>query len=326
MSNETDYNNTQKYNFISQYLTQYVGSSLYVLCLCGTIMNMLTFLQQSFQRRACSLYLWIASFCDFIHLNIGLLSNILHYGFHYHWSNRSIIVCKIKNYLVYVLTIISASLTILAFINRYMMSSRQSSRWKFSNRRISIRCIIAIIFFWVIVSIPIIFCSQYGRHLSYNEQLICSISCRYSYGVIIQIIYVCLFNGFIPPVTMAIFGFLTYCNGRNLHQRSQTKSIRVRRINKQLTSMLIFQSIKSLFTSIPYSIFSCYWIFTLKKSKSLIDEAKENLVSEIVHLLFWSNYTSFLVYMCSSNVFRNQWLKAMKKVLCCRLKKKQTYY
>jgi hypothetical protein len=124
---------------------------------------------------------------------------------------------------------------------------------------------------------------------------------------------------------MMIFGFLTHKNVRRLHQRSQLKSIRIRRINEQLISMLIFQSIKSTLASVPYSIFNCYRIITINKHISLVDQAKENLINQIVYLLFWSNYTSFLVYLCSSNIFRDQWVKAMKKVICCRYGKKQRH-
>jgi hypothetical protein len=321
MTNETKYNLYEKYNFLSEQYTKYVGSSLFIICVFGTIMNMLTFLQRTYSGRACSLYLLVASACDLAHLNLGLLSNILQYGFHYDGIVNSIVHCRIKTYFVYVLTIISGTLTTLASIDRYMLSSAKSSRWNYSHRSVGIRYIKLTILFWIVISIPIIFCSEHFHHLSPNQQVICSSSYQYSSCRLIQIVYICLFNGFLPPFMMMIFSCLTQNNARHLRQRSKSRSIRVRRINKQLTTMLILQSIKSILTSIPYSIFICYWIMTVKKHKSLVHQAIENLINQIVHLFFWSNYTSFFVYIISSDIFRNQWLDTMKKIICCFYRK-----
>ena len=66
---------------------------------------------------------------------------------------------------------------------------------------------------------------------------------------------------------MTIFGYLTHKNVRQLRERSENKSIRIRRINQQLASMLVLQSVKSTFASIPYSIFNCYWLKTMYYEK-----------------------------------------------------------
>jgi len=57
MSNETDYMITLQYNFISQEITKYAGIILYFLCLFGTVINILTFMNQTYNSRSCSLYL-----------------------------------------------------------------------------------------------------------------------------------------------------------------------------------------------------------------------------------------------------------------------------
>ena len=122
---------------------------------------------------------------------------------------------------------------------------------------------------------------------------------------------------------MMLFGLKTCNNMRHLQCRLKFRSRSAQRINEQLTSMLVLQSIKSSFTSFPYSIFNTYLLITFGKRKSLVVEAKENLVMQIVYLLFWSNYTSFFVYIYSSDIFRYQWTKAMKKIFCCLRKRRQ---
>src|SRR4051794_31857561 len=110
MLNETEYTVTLQYNFISQQITKYAGISLYLLCLFGTGMNILTFTHETYSSRPCSLYLSIASVFDLVHLNFGSLPNILQYGFHYDWTITSIAFCKIKSYINFVFAVMSATL------------------------------------------------------------------------------------------------------------------------------------------------------------------------------------------------------------------------
>lgn len=325
MINQTEYLTTIKYNYISQQFTKYAGVLLYILCLFGTIMNILTFIQRKYNSRACSLYLLFASICDFIHLNFGSLSNILQYGFHYDWTINSINYCKIKSYVTYIFTIISATFIILASIDRYVLSSRNTGRWKFSSQSIALRCTLFICLFWFIFSIPIIFCFNRINHFSHNEQLICSIQSRYTPCFLVQIFYICIFNGFIPPIGMIYFVFLTYSNARQLRRRCSSNSIHMQRINYQLTAMLVLQSIKSSFASLPFSIFNCYLLITMNIEKSSLYQARENLIHQIVYLLFWSNYTSFFLYFYSSDIFRYQFFTIIKKLICCSHQQQRRY-
>jgi hypothetical protein len=316
----------QKYHFIARQLTIYGGIILFILCLFGTLMNIITFFRRTYHRRASSFYLLFASIFDLAHLTPGSISNILQYGFHYDWTINSIIYCKWKNYLIYVFTIISGTLTVFASMDRFLLSSDNSKRWSYSSRSIARRCVILIIIFWLTVSIPIIFCTKRYYRSSDDKQMICSNPSDNRLCFSVRVMYTCLFDGFVPPLIMMIFGLKTYNNMRHLSHRSKFRSLSARRINHQLTSMLVLQSIKSSFTSFPYSIFHTYWLITIKNKKSFLLEAKENLVRQILYLLFWSNYTSFFVYIYSSDVFRNQWIKAMKKMMCCLHKNGQQRY
>lgn len=269
-------------------------------------MNIVAFSRSTYSRRASSFYLLYASIFDFLYLFPKSLLNILQYGFYYDWTMNSNFLCKIQIYFIYVLTITSGALTVLANIDRYLLSSNNSKRWNYSSRSVAKHSIKLTILFWFIISIPIFICSKRSSYLLKNEKLICSNSSKDRF---------CLLDGFIPPFIMMIFGLMTFKNVHHLYHRSRTKSTPTRRINHQITLMFVLQSIKSAFTSFPYSIFNSYLLITKSKGKSLLQQAKENLVMEIVYLLFWSNYTSFFVYFLSSDIFRNEWRKGMKKIL-----------
>ncbi|CAF0838046.1 unnamed protein product [Adineta steineri] len=318
MTNDTDCTTLQSYSYMSEQITKYIGVFLYIICLFGTVLNILTLLQRTYKTRSCTLYLITASACDFAHLNLEPLSNILQYGFNYDWTINSLIYCKTKSYLAYVFTVTSGTLTTSASITQYFLSSDKSTRWYYARRLIGIRCIKFTFIFWFIVSIPILFCSDRFYHIFQKERLICSNPARHIYCYTVQLLYICLFNGFLPPFIMLIFGLLTHRNVHHLGQRTRHKSIRIQRINQQLISMLILQAIKSTIASIPYSIFNCYWLSTISNHKALLLQAKENLIHQFSYLLFWSNYTSFFIYIYSSQIFRHQCMKALKKIICCR--------
>ena len=314
MTNETDHIIAERYYIITQKFTKYAGIGLYIICVFGTVMNVLTFSQKTYNRRATSLYLLFASLFDLAHLSPGTLSNILQYGFYYDWTINSVIYCKLKNYFVYVFTITSGTFTVFASIDRFLLSSHDPRRWNYSCRSVSKRCIKFIIIFWFIFSIPIIYCS---KHVSYASNVICSNPSKTKFCFFVRIIYSCLLDGFLPPFIMMIFGLITCYNIRHLRRSSNTRSRKSRIIHQQMSVMLILQATKSTITSFPISIFNTYRLITIETNKTLLHQAKEHLVMQIVYLLFWSNYTSFFVYIYSSDVFRNQWIQLMKNFLHC---------
>jgi len=323
MLNETEYTKTLQYNYFSEQFTKYVGIFLYVLCLFGNVMNILTFMSQTYTSGSSSLYLSVASIFDFVYINLGPLTNILQYGFHYDLTLTSIVFCKIKSYMVFVFAVTSATLTTIVSIERYILSSTNSTRWKYCTRPVALRCIQIIVLFWFIISIPLAFCYTNFNHLSHNEQLMCTNPSGSIHCLLIQILYICIFNGFLPPLITMLFSFLACCNVYHLRQRSLLKSDRIQQINYQLTSMLILQLIKSSFSSLPFSVFNCYLLMTRNMRKSPLYQAKENLVNQIFYVLFWSNYTSFFVYIYSSDIFRQQWVKTIRKIVYYPCGKKQ---
>jgi len=329
MSNETDYMITLQYNFISQEITKYAGIILYFLCLFGTVINILTFMNQTYNSRSCSLYLLIASYFDLIHLFMSPLSNMLLYGFQCNWTvSYSVIFCKIQSYVDFVSSVTPGTLTTITSIDRYILSRREYSQWKYCTRSSATNITKLIILFWLIASIPISLCYDRLKHASHNEQLICSNSFHIPICLVTHVLYVCIFNGFFHPIVTLIFGILTSVNIHKLRQRSNQRNGGTRQVNEQLTAMIALQSIKSSFASFPISLFNCYLLTVRHKQKSFLYEAKENLVHQIFYLLFWSNYTSFAIYMYSSDIFRKQWFKVMRSLFYypCRGKEKRLSY
>ena len=94
MLNITDESLIDNYRYLTEQFTKFVGPFLYIICLMGTLMNIFTFSQRTFDRRACSFYLLVASACDFIHLQLDPLANILQYGFSFNWTINNFSFCR----------------------------------------------------------------------------------------------------------------------------------------------------------------------------------------------------------------------------------------
>lgn len=296
----------ERYKTLTEQLTKYAGIPLYIICLYGTVMNIIIFSQRIYRHRSGSLYLLVASICDALHLNVGPLTNILQYAFHFDWPIHTLLFCQTKSYLLFVIMSISATLTCLATITQYILSSKKHRRWKYTSRKIAIRCIVIISISWAIIFLPIAGC--YTRYFHPSRKTFC---------FVIEIFSVCLINGFLHPFVMLVFSLRIYRNIQQIHQRSLMKSTQIRQVNYQVSSMLVLQSIKSSFASLPYAFFNSYLLITMKTDKSLFRQAKETLIGQLLYFIFCSNYTSFFLYIYSSTIFKEQW----KKLFSCRAAK-----
>ncbi|CAF1066198.1 unnamed protein product [Didymodactylos carnosus] len=230
------------------------------------------------------MYLLAASVSDFIHMNCGPLSNLIEVGFNY--SIETLLFCKLKTYVNYVIIAIAATFVTLASMDRYILSTKDVDVWIYSTRKMAKRIITITIIFWSILSIPVLNCST-----KYNSTIIQGLTCSWKYHfacIVTEIFYKCIINGLLPLLLMVTFGLLTCRNVRNIRQRSITKSNGLQQLNEQLTTMFLLQTFKSGFSTLPYVIWNCYLIATANLQKSLIRHARERLANQIVCLLFWS--------------------------------------
>jgi hypothetical protein len=124
---------------------------------------------------------------------------------------------------------------------------------------------------------------------------------------------------------MSLFGCLTFKNLRQIrHCRIGTVSSiilsRMARIDHQLTSILFFQTIICIISSIPFCIQNLYDNLTQNIEKDKYRQAQEYLFLQIVQLIFDFNYVStFYVNYSSSTIFR----QVSKQVLVNLFKKEE---
>jgi hypothetical protein len=80
---------------------------------------------------------------------------------------------------------------------------------------------------------------------------------------------------------------------------------RLRHIERQLTSMIIAQTLLCIVTSVPYGVQYLYTGITLTQSKSSYRLALEALIQNVIRLnLYVSSAAPFYIYVCLSTEIR----------------------
>lgn len=122
---------------------------------------------------------------------------------------------------------------------------------------------------------------------------------------------------FVPFILLSVFGYLTYLHVKQLGQGSLQQS-RLHRMERQLTSLIIAQTLVCLITSLPYGVQYLYTGITLLQAKDPYRLALEALIQHVVRLnLYASSAAPFYIYVCLSSEIR----RMVTQLVLCRLHK-----
>ncbi|CAF1237288.1 unnamed protein product [Rotaria magnacalcarata] len=309
---------TATLNYISQQLNIYLGISMFIFGLIGCLWNMLIFRHYSIRLSSCCVYMLISALASLIQLIFGLLIRIISEGFQLDWTLSNIAWCKIRNYITFCASSISLSCNVWATIDRFLSTCHQIKWRSFNSVYIAKGVCLLTTIIWMLAGIP---------NLIYIQPMQTRRTCASSsfvWSTVSTYVFNLLGYGICPWLFMSIFGLLTLKNvRRNRSQRINpipaTFLTRMARIDNQLTSVLLFQIIVTIISSMPYCIQRIYDSLTEKVIKTEYRRAQEYLFLQIVRLLFYFNYISmFYLSYLSSSIFRN----LSKKVLVNLFKNK----
>ncbi len=285
---------------VQEYFTRYGMSTYLILGNFGNLFNIIIFCQRSHRNNSCSLYLLTASIMNIFIINFGVIPTIYSLN-HRDPESYSIIYCKLRLYLLHSTLMISRSMIVLACIDRFAVSSTSNRLHLFGQPKIAICLIIFISFFWPIIASHILVfltikseqCSAYGK---------------YSF---IYSIYSCIVAGFLPPILMIIFGFLTVRNLRHIHSRVRPNIIRIIHIHRKdyyLSVMLMCEVIVYLISTIPYPLQTLYLTVTRDVMKSISRIQIESFITFLAYsfLIYINSASSFYIYISTSHAYRRQ--------------------
>ncbi|CAF3640038.1 unnamed protein product [Rotaria sp. Silwood1] len=239
---------------MTYFISVYLGYFIVIIGVIGNIINILVFTQlKLFRRNQSAFYLTVASIVDSFQLIFAMSTRITATVIGFDLTRTSLIWCKLRVYLIRSTRIISIITICFAAIDQYLSTNshiqlRQLSTFKLAQRLISI-----LIIFSFLYSIPFLLFHETRRYS------VCATFHRifnYFYSFAHYFILV----GLLPIFISSLFSLLAYQNVRRIIRRQM--SIVRRRLDRQLTAMILLRVALFVITTLPYISFRIYQINT----------------------------------------------------------------
>ncbi|CAF3680704.1 unnamed protein product [Rotaria sp. Silwood1] len=284
---------------------------LFTIGVPSVILNAIIFIGvKTFRQSPSSYYIVTQSLFDF-----GSLLLVFLQIFPSTLINRSSISCKLTIFFSRIVAPCALSFLGLAAFDRWACTSRSARIRQLSSIRTA-HCIVSItVIFWSLVSIP---------YLIFYDLIPPTYTCGFTndlFQKITNFFLAPILGAIFPLIILIIFGILTY---RNLHlmttinDQQQSIPTRLSMWERQITRMMIIQTVLNVSCTLPHCIFLIYTIATVQQiaMKSLnqiyIEYLLAQLCAYIVSLDFAS---SFYIYFLSSSRFRQTTKMYLKRLL-----------
>ncbi|CAF1313800.1 unnamed protein product [Adineta steineri] len=292
---------TEKYIHISPYFIIYLNAFISIFGLFGNLLNIIVFINlRSFRRNPCVFYLMIDA--------------IVNIGFSITANSNSFIWCKIKTMLINSFSLISMLITCFAALDQFFATSPHYYLRRRSTLKLSYRLTILSIFCGILFGIPIIlYCDIYSTVgcIIRNSRFFF----YYSY------IHVPLLYGIFHSCISSLFGFLAFRNVRCII-RQRIQIVR-RRLDRQLTAMVLIRIIFSIILSLPYVIYCTYYLNVIDFIENSVQVISIQIIGIICSSLAVINASaSFYIFLIFCTRYRHQVKFVLTKKLWKPLRKK----
>jgi hypothetical protein len=184
------------------------------------------------------------------HLITGFLSRIMISGFNIDWTLSSTFYCKFRFYFATVCISMSFTCICLATIDQFLATCSNPRLQRWSSIKVAHRMIAIFIIIWLLLGIPYWI---YYDHIQSNitGQQTCMSSNQIFQQYFVKV-YTPIFIGFLPIFLNTLFGILAYYNMKHLAYR--TVPLVRRELDKQLTVIVLTQTLLVFFATVPYVI------------------------------------------------------------------------
>jgi hypothetical protein len=274
---------------------RYTPMPVFVLGFFGNICNMLIFTRRALFSNPCTAYMLSATCVNMNVLFFGLVIRSLMDGFNIDVVGNSIVLCRLRYVMLHPSYALSSWFLVLASIDRFCISSRNTRLRSFSTLSIAR---------WTIV-IATVTCLLLYIHilgLFEIEQIKSGPYCYAragTYRVLYDFLFFASFS-FSPPILMMIIGLATVHNIRlarvrvtaptSVSNNTQTKSSgQLNKKDRQLIIMLLIQLIATIVCTLPHALQKLYTTFTVNDTKSPLRSAIESLISQLTRQLLYIN-------------------------------------
>jgi hypothetical protein len=270
--------------YIGQQLTIYCGSILLILGVVGNGINVLVFSSvRNYRTTPCTFYFLISSIYNLAYITINLISRIIATGFGMDLTRTSTSWCKIRQFCLPFLSLISLTCSCLATIDQYFVTSQSANLRRFSNIKWSHRIVIIVMIIWFLHGISYL--------LFYNISPITAtcVNTNTIFAVYVTI-YLLVLLCVVPVSVTLLFGYLAY---RNIHL---TRVLAEQQADRQLVRMALIQVVLIFISAVPFGTNYIYGLITSGVSKDANRLMIESFALTIFLLLSYFYYAVCLLF------------------------------
>jgi hypothetical protein len=267
---------TQQYTFYSTTIILIIG-------FIGNILNIIVFLNlKIFRKNQCAFYLIIESLTNTVELILlFLIRTLTRINNGVEVANESLLWCKLRTVISVPAALLSFSIVCFAAYDQFLSTSHRISLRQMSTYK-SAQCL-TLAALCLLVTHSILF----AIFLDVNSSVGCTISNPIFYRYY-QFLYYPCFIGIVPISISSLFSFLAFRNVRQL-VRHQVPIVR-RRLDRQLTAMILIRTVIFVILILPHTIHRLYWLLLDYTDMELNQQATESLILEIIFSLFNLNF------------------------------------
>ncbi|CAF0855869.1 unnamed protein product [Adineta steineri] len=276
----------------------------------STIGNIIIFSSRSFRNRACTIYLLAEAFVLIFFFNFVLLTRTLQKGFEIPLLNRYDIICRLRYFASQYTNLLAINLFIFASLDRLLSTHRSPAFRKWSGQiNLAYKLVLVCTIIWLIIS-----CHRLIFYSALTGQCIA----QQGFYATFDNYFEAIVSGFCPPIIILILAYLLMQSVRStiqrqtilvntVHSRSAPNLTFLRKTDKQLTRMLLWQTFVAIPAFLPYAGELIYTNITRYWSKSDQWLAWEDICTEIIRLLSYTFFsTRFYVTLMSSDGIREK--------------------
>jgi hypothetical protein len=284
-----------------QYITRYVLSTILAMGNLGNLIATGVFTQKKYRNNSCSIYLLAASVFGLISANWAIAPLVYALN-HFDVVDSSLILCRIRGYIVHVSGMCFRYTLVLMCVDRYALCNSRASIRALCRPQIAYRSIGILTIFWMVISIHLLI----WESIENNR---CGV-----YGIYGQIFsfYSLVFTGVIPISTMVSVGILLMNALRQLRSRVRPLDsiTRLNRRDAKLIKLVLVEVIVYILCTLTYPFMTIYT--TITNNIGLVKSAERKQIESFISfitmsLLLYLNYnTTFYVHFFTSKTYRTE--------------------
>lgn len=284
----------EKLYLVAHIINYIIAIPMTIAGIIGAILAIIVFTRQhSFWHNTTINYLLAGSILAGIHFLMIDIQTILVGGFEMGVYNTNEVACREHTYFRYVTTVSAICFPCWAAFDQYAGTSHDAT---FRNRWRSIRfvrlAIIGTVLSWILIYIPMIFVSEVSDGICILKPSSYTTFNTYALTPLVHII--------VPAFVM-----IYYTRGTIQNLRSGRVHNSHEHLAKQVRRMLMPQLFILVVSGVPFGLEGIYYYLTNNVQRNADRQALENVISQIIMLLYHVNYTfSFYIYVIMSSEVR----------------------